>query len=318
MTCPTSRRRTPRCPGGKAVQAGPRARLPQGVDLGQARRHDARRHPRRKSCSPAASCRCRTPTIPKAACCFPKFHIDEIKKQEGRDLTRFDLDFDLPDHLLPEFPPPIFLTTRPDLGDVSQGKLVTIDNFYELFKDILNPKQLEGLRLLVTPFPQQQFNQTDDRRSERASRGVTCFDCHVNGHTNGATHLVGDIRPQEFRHRIETPSLRGVNIQRLFGSQRALKIGRGLHRVRAAGRLLRRRPDHGHEEGRQHPGARQPGPLHGRVPGAARLPAGAEAQRARQARSRTRPPKPSCAARSCSSARPSARCATRPRTTPTT
>jgi cytochrome c peroxidase len=34
---------------------------------------------------------------------------------------------------------------------------------------------------------------------------------------------VGDIRPQEFRHRINTPSLRGVNIQRLFGSQRALK-----------------------------------------------------------------------------------------------
>jgi len=45
----------------------------------------------------------------------------------------------------------------------------------------------------------------------------------VNGHTNGANHLVGDIRPQEFRHRIETPTLRGVNIQRLFGSQRALK-----------------------------------------------------------------------------------------------
>ena len=34
---------------------------------------------------------------------------------------------------------------------------------------------------------------------------------------------MGDIRPQPFRHRIETPSLRGVNIQRLFGSQRALK-----------------------------------------------------------------------------------------------
>ena len=52
---------------------------------------------------------------------------------------------------------------------------------------------------------------------------MACFDCHANGHTNGATHLVGDIRPQEFRHRIDTPSLRGVNIQRLFGSQRALK-----------------------------------------------------------------------------------------------
>jgi len=154
---------------------------------------------------------------------FPKFHLEEIKKQEGRDLTRFDLDFDLPDHVLPEFPPPIFLTTRPDLGDVSQGKLVTIMNYYELFNGILNPKQLEGLRLLVTPFPQQQFNQTEDRRSEQPSRGVVCFECHVNGHTNASIHLVGDIRPQEFRHRLDTPTLRGVNIQRLFGSQRALK-----------------------------------------------------------------------------------------------
>src|SRR6185295_9166632 len=64
---------------------------------------------------------------------FPKFHIDEIKRQEGRDLARFDLDFDLPDRFLPEFPPPIFLTTRPDLGDVSQGKVVTIMNFHQLF-----------------------------------------------------------------------------------------------------------------------------------------------------------------------------------------
>ena len=163
------------------------------------------------------------PNHPEGGMLFPKFEIEEIKKQEGRDLTRFDLDFDLPDQFLPEFPAPIYLTTRPDLGDVSQGKLVTIDNYYELFNGILNPKQIEGLRLLLTPFPQQQFNQTEDRRSEKASRGVTCFDCHANGHTNGATHLAGDTRPQEHRHRIETPSLRGVNIQRLFGSQRALK-----------------------------------------------------------------------------------------------
>ena len=54
-------------------------------------------------------------------------------------------------------------------------------------------------------------------------QGVACFDCHVNGHTSAATHLVGDIRPQSHRRRIDTPSLRGVNIQRLFGSQRALK-----------------------------------------------------------------------------------------------
>jgi len=138
-------------------------------------------------------------------------------------LVRFDLDFDLPEHILPDPAPGIYLTTRPDLGDVAKGRLITIDNYYEIFNGILNPKQLEGLRLLVTQFPQQQFNATEDRRTDRPSLGVTCLDCHANGHTNGANHLVGDIRPQEFRHRIETPTLRGVNIQRLFGSQRALK-----------------------------------------------------------------------------------------------
>jgi hypothetical protein len=55
---------------------------------------------------------------------------------------------------------------------------VTIDNFYELFNGILNPKQLDGLRLLVTQFPQQQFNATADRKTEKADgmRGVACFD----------------------------------------------------------------------------------------------------------------------------------------------
>jgi len=58
------------------------------------------------------------PNHPEGGMLFPQFEINEIKKQEGRDLTRFDLDFDLADHFLPEFPAPIYLTTRPDLGDV--------------------------------------------------------------------------------------------------------------------------------------------------------------------------------------------------------
>ena len=37
---------------------------------------------------------------------FPDFEIKEIDRQEARSLQRFDADFDLPDHLLPEFPPP--------------------------------------------------------------------------------------------------------------------------------------------------------------------------------------------------------------------
>jgi cytochrome c peroxidase len=206
---------------GKPLQDGVRARLRAGVTW-QSLAGMTPDEIRQRNVFPDGFKPLPHPNHPEGGMVFPDFHINEVKRQEGRDLTRFDLDFDLPDHFLPEFPPAIFLTTRPDLGDVSQGKLVTIMNYYELFRGILNPKDLEGLRLLVTPFPQQQFNQTEDRRSEAPSRGVTCFDCHANGHTNGGTHLVGDIRPQEFRHRIETPSLRGVNIQRSFGSQRAL------------------------------------------------------------------------------------------------
>lgn len=154
---------------------------------------------------------------------FPQVLIDETKRQTDRDLARFDLDFDLPQHFLPEFPAPIYLTTRPDLGDVSRGELITLSNYYEIFSAILNPKQLDGLRLLVTPFPQAQFNATADRKSVKASLGVSCFDCHANGHTVAATHTVGDIRPNAHRHRIGTPTLRGLYLQRIFGSQRAMK-----------------------------------------------------------------------------------------------
>jgi cytochrome c peroxidase len=211
-----------RMSGGKAVQEGVRVKLPSGTTW-DALAALSPAEVREQDVFPAGFLPLPHPNHGEGGMVFPQFHIDEIKKQEARDLTRFDLDFDLPDHFLPDFPAPIYLTTRPDLGDVSQGKQLTIDNYYEIFSGVLNPKQIEGLRLLLTPFPQQQFNQTEDRRSERPSRGVACLDCHANGHANGSTHLVGDIRPQEFRHRIDTPSLRGVNIQRLFGSQRALK-----------------------------------------------------------------------------------------------
>lgn len=211
-----------RMSGGKPVQGGVRVRLPAGASWEQLAAMTPEQI-RERDLFPAGFLPLPHPNHAEGGMVFPKFHIEALKRAEQRDLTRFDLDFDLPDHFLPDFPAPIYLTTRPDLGDVSKGQLVTINNYYELFNGVLNPKQLEGLRLLVTPFAQQQFNQTEDRRSALPSRGVACLDCHSNGHTVAATHLVGDIRPQPFRHRIDTPTLRGVNVQRLFGSQRALK-----------------------------------------------------------------------------------------------
>jgi cytochrome c peroxidase len=206
---------------GKPVQQGVRVRLPDGETWETLAELDPDEI-KARDIFPAGFFPLPHPKQPEGGMLFPRSSIDEILQQTGRDLTRFDLDFDLPEHFLPEFPPPIFLTTQRALGDVSQGQLVTTDNYFELFKCILNPKQLDGLRLLLTPFPQQQFNNIDDRRSERPSLGVACLDCHINGHTNGATHLVGDIRPQDQRNRIDTTSLRGVNVQQIFGSQRAL------------------------------------------------------------------------------------------------
>lgn len=210
---------------GKPVQEGVRVKLAEGVTWQQL----AAMSPeaiRQKNLFPAGFLPLPHPKHAEGGMVFPQFLIDEIIKQEGdvlRDLNRFDVELDLPDHLLPEFPAPMFLTSRPDLGDVSKGQLVTTQNFYEMFNGIVTPKQLDGLRLLVMPFPQQQFNMTGDRRSLRPHLGVTCFDCHANGHTNGATHLDPQTRPQEFRRRLDVPTLRGVNIQRLFGSQRSLR-----------------------------------------------------------------------------------------------
>lgn len=149
---------------------------------------------------------------------FPQVQIEMFPR-----LERFDVDFDIPEAFLPEFPPAIFLQNRPELGDVSRGEVVSINNFYRLFKDILTPVQLDGLRMLLTPFPQEEFNPTDDRKTREASLGVACLDCHINGHTTGQFHLTPDVRPQERRFRLDTVSLRGLFNQQIHGSKRSLR-----------------------------------------------------------------------------------------------
>jgi len=204
---------------GKPVPVGPTAKLSDGMTFEKLAGMSSEEI-RDKGSFPKGYLPLPHPNHGAGGMLFPQQQIKQFAR-----LERFDLDFDIPEQFLPEFPPAIFLTTRPDLGDVSQGKVVTVENFQDIFRGILNGKDLDGLRLLLTQFPQQQFNATADRKTNHPDgmKGVACLDCHLNGHTSAATHLVGDIRPQEHRRRIDTPSLRGVNIQRLFGSQRSLK-----------------------------------------------------------------------------------------------
>src|ERR1700687_4211962 len=89
---------------GKPVQGGVRVKLPQGMTweklagMSPEEIHDKNLFP--KGFYPLPH-----PKHSAGGMVFPHFEIEEIKKQEDRDLTRFDVDFDLPDQFLPEFPP---------------------------------------------------------------------------------------------------------------------------------------------------------------------------------------------------------------------
>src|SRR5579859_594527 len=55
---------------------------------------------------------------------------------------RFDVGMDLPDCYLPEFPPPLYLTTHPELGDVTRGVEITYGNYFNMMNGVVTPEQL--------------------------------------------------------------------------------------------------------------------------------------------------------------------------------
>ncbi|MDR4469777.1 MAG: hypothetical protein MRJ68_16025 [Nitrospira sp.] len=200
---------------GKPLPVGPTARLPEGMTWDRLAEMSPEKI-KQQGLFPYPSLP--HPLQSPGGQVFPKMQIEMFPR-----LERVDVDFDLPEEFLPEFPPAIYLNNRPELGDVSRGNVISINNYYRLFKDLLTPVQLDGLRMLLTPFPQEEFNPTDDRKSQHPSLGVTCLDCHVNGHTTGQFHLNPDTRPQERRFRLDTTSLRGLFNQQIHGSKRSLR-----------------------------------------------------------------------------------------------
>ena len=101
---------------GKPLPVGPATRLPEGTtwdELAQMTPADIKA----KGAFPKGFLPLPHPHHQVGGMVFPQEEIKLLAR-----LQRFDLDFDLPAHFLPEFPPAIFLTTRPDLGDVSKGK----------------------------------------------------------------------------------------------------------------------------------------------------------------------------------------------------
>lgn len=202
--------------GRKAVMAGPVARLPKGIDSFEQFNELTAAQIKAKDVFPYKPLA--HPLQSTAHMVFPEAWL-KINPQH----RRIDVDHDFPDNYLPEFPPPLFLTNHKELGDVTNGTLVTMDNFYDMFNGLLTPEQMEGLKELLRPTPTTWFNHTSHRVTEKPSKGVACFDCHVNGHTNAAIELAPDSRPNLARLRVDTPSMRGnYNLMQL-SSKRSIR-----------------------------------------------------------------------------------------------
>jgi cytochrome c peroxidase len=202
--------------GRKAIMKGPVSRLPKGVKSFEELAALSPEEIREKDLFPFKPLA--HPLASTAHMVFP----DSWNKAHPEHI-RIDVDHDYPDEYLPEFPPPMFLTTHKELGDVTKGKEVTLSNYYEIFNGLLTPEQMEGLKELVRPTPTTWFNHTPHRVTIEPSAGVSCFSCHVNGHTNGAFELAPDSRPHLARLRVGTPSMRGNYNLMQFASKRSIR-----------------------------------------------------------------------------------------------
>src|SRR2546425_53539 len=203
---------------GKHIPVGPVAKLPDGVKSWEELANLTTEELLKRDLFPEGFRPLAHPLQSTGHMLFPERWLNSHPED-----TRFDVDFDIPDAYLPEFPAPLFLTTRPDLGDVSRGEEITEANYYRLFNGIITPEQLKGLEKLVIKSNSSWFNQTKHRLTKLPSQGIACFDCHVNGHTNGAIEMDPATRPTLARVRLDTPSLRGNNTSLMYSLRRSIR-----------------------------------------------------------------------------------------------
>lgn len=214
LTCKTDKNIT--MSRSKPQPLGPTARLPKGAKSWQefaARAPDKIREADDFPYQPLDH-----PLQSTAHMLFPQQYTKAHSEHE-----RFDVGFDIPDCFLPEFPAPMYLTTHPELGDVTRGVEITYGNYFNIFNGLITAEQMDGLRLLVTPFQTTWFNVTHHRVTAEPSQGVACFSCHINGHSNGAIELAPDSRPNYSRLRVDTPTMRGNYAQIILSSKRSIR-----------------------------------------------------------------------------------------------
>ena len=268
----------------------------RGDDLGQAGRDDARARSARRARSPTR--RCRTPSTRPAARSSRRCRSRCSRGWSGSTSTST-----CPRRSCPSSRRPSSCRTAPSWATSRAARSSRSTTSTALFKDILTPVQLDGLRLLLTPLPQEEFNPTDDRKTVNAEPGRDLLrlprqrphDRPVPPqprHPPAAAPL--PARHDEPARRCSTSrstaskrSLRSVEDFTEFEQRTAYFNGDPIHAMKKGFIELDRGPRHAHGPDAEH----------------ARLPAGPEADRDWAGSTRPRRPRASCAARSCSSAR---------------
>ena len=225
---------------GKAVQAGVRAKLPAGVTW-ESLAGMTPEQIRERNAFPLGFLPLPHPNHPEGGMLFPQFHIDEIKRDEQRDLQRFDLDFDLPDHFLPEFP----AADLPDHAHRPRRRLAGQARHHrQLLRAVQRHPEPQAARrpapaadavpaAAVQPDRGPAHGAAEPRR--RLPR-LPLERPHQRVHAPDRRHpAAGDPPP----HRHPEPARRQhpAPVRLAAGAE----DGGGLHRVRAARRLLRRR-----------------------------------------------------------------------------
>ena len=289
---------------GKPLPVGPTARLPEGLTWDQLAELTPEEI-RKRGVFPYPSLP--HPKHANGGQVFPKLQIEMFPR-----LERFDVDFDLPDAFLPEFPAGHLPQNRPELGTFPAARSCHINNYYRLFKDILTPVQLDGLRMLAHPVPAGGVQS--HRRSQVAAaeprRGLPRLP-RQRPHDRPVPPEPGHPpAAAAFPARHHQPARPVQSADPRLQAQPA--VGRGLHRVRAADRLLQRRPDPRHEEGfgiLDRVQFRHMAQMQNMFD----FPPAPKLDRTRQARPAQATEERTARARSSSSARPSAACATRRR-----
>src|SRR5260370_2862834 len=144
---------------GKPLAVGPTARLPEGMDWAKLASMTPEEI-RQKDVFPYKALPHPGQGGGLGGQTFPQMQTKMFPR-----LERYDVEFDLPEVFLPDFPPAMFLPNRPELDDVYRGEVAPIHNHCRPSADVLTAAQLDGIPLLITPVPLPEHTPTLHRKT---------------------------------------------------------------------------------------------------------------------------------------------------------